>query len=128
MTGSHADFERADDLEDDDEYGVDDFDSPEEEGGGDSDDDGGSLYQPTLIAKAKPAKSKAKAKKKPAKKAAAKAEKTPDRLQNPQAPTPAGVHSMAGSGAGNFDFNDSGRKANTLGSDQGVNFAQAKPG
>jgi len=34
---------------------------------------------------------------------------------------------MAGSGAGNFDFNDSGRKANTLGSDQGGNL-KGKPG
>ena len=40
MTGSHADFERADeDLEDDAEFGVDDFESPEEEGGGDSDEE-----------------------------------------------------------------------------------------
>jgi len=34
---------------------------------------------------------------------------------------------MAGSAAGNFDFNDSGRKANTLGSDQGGNL-KGKPG
>ena len=50
MSGSHPDFERADeDLDDDDEYGVEDLDSQDEEGGADSDDDGGSLYRPTLI-------------------------------------------------------------------------------
>ena len=38
MTGSHADFERAEDeFEDDAEF--DDFDSPDEEGGGDSDEE-----------------------------------------------------------------------------------------
>ena len=46
MTGSHADFERADDdLDDDAAFGADGFASPdEEEGGGDSSDDGEAMY------------------------------------------------------------------------------------
>jgi hypothetical protein len=59
LTGSHADFERADDALLDDEFGAVDSRS-------DGSDEGG--YQPTLIAKVpKPVKSKKSTSKSPAK-------------------------------------------------------------
>lgn len=65
VTGSHADFDRAEeDLDLDAELGDgDEYESPEGEGGSDSDDDGGG-YQPTLIAKSSQARPKKKKKKK----------------------------------------------------------------
>lgn len=64
VSGSHADFERADEeLDLEQEYDAEGTDSADGDGGTGSDDDGdggGSLYQPTLIAKTKPGKAKKK--------------------------------------------------------------------
>jgi hypothetical protein len=59
MTGSHVDFERADDdIDDDGGFGADGFASPdEEEGGGDSSEEE-AMYQPTIIQNAKPTQPK----------------------------------------------------------------------
>jgi hypothetical protein len=91
MTGSHADFERADD----DLEGVDARFGGSQGDPSDSDDDEGGFYQPTALARASPAnamKSKKPDPKRPT-------SRSPDKGLNP--PTPGGgMGSMAGSGAG----------------------------
>jgi len=105
-TGSHADFDRAEeDLDLDAELGAgDEYESPDGEGGSDSDADGGG-YQPTLIAKSSQARPKKKKKRK-----AQGGQRSPGKA--------------AGIAASNLDLAGSAGKGNTIGSGNSALGAQ----
>lgn len=118
-TTSNVDFERAEEDEQSEYEYYEESPPPSEKADpDDSDEDAGSYYQPTLIAKV--AKPKVMKKKKKAKKKKV----TLDQSKN-VAP-PGGVMSQMGSGAG-YDFNESVKKGNTIGSDGGFVMQNPPP-
>lgn len=108
-TTSNVDFERAEEDEVSEYEYYEESPPPSEKADpDDSDEDAGSYYQPTLIAKVAKPKVMKKKKKKKAKKVVMDLSKNQNMAQ--------GVLSQMGSGMG-YDFNDSVKKGNTIGSE-----------